>query len=1003
MNAMADLVLRHPRVTLAAALIAAVLGVHSLSLLKVEEYPSLASPSFEVDVRGAAAEAEEADQTVAKEISDALSGLSGVKSCFSVCTEDGRCRTEVAFSHEDDPLICEGRLREALRGIDGARVVRRLGGEAFVCAWTVSGGELPVGVPDRRLVSRILAIDGVADVDVAGRRSRRATVALSGVKMAALGLDRAQVDSAIRSMGVSAGSVKDGGDFVLRIDDGIKSVEDLAKCVVRFDHQTLGRVMLGDIAEIKVDDRPDRAVLVDGEPAAVMRVGAKQGCDPAALARKVRSVVEEHASALPGEVRLKVCADAGERSSRFLRNAVWTPAASFLLVTLALLALWRSWRMAAIPMLAMAASVLSAFVVQRFAGWSFNALTVFGFVLVSGSLVDCSLMVVDMAIHERAGGLMDVRTAAGAALSRSFKTVLGGTAVSLICYLPLVSAGDATAGIYLQFACVACVALAFSAVFAATLAPVLFAAWCRPSVEMMEKRRPNPIIDAWRRFHTRMSCFWADHGVASLFVLSLAAAALLWTVWTSPPPGMPMDGVSGMDVELEVRDADSADGVEKAVADAAERLLSLDGVESVVAVAGEGVLRLHGSSFARMAASFRSTLGVAEAAALARSARDALSGDGQSVLARFFLHDTAGSGDRFCEEFYLSSGEADAGALAAEAEAVRERLAKCPFVEEVSCGAAGSLPRVSLSLDKPAAEAFGVSAKAVKEALSSRLVPKRIDGAGLKGAEGGVFVVEDPCGGDVSERLSGIKVPASGGAQVPLSSIGTVSVGERPMQVARLNGAAAVRFVVRTKDGVSGPDARRMLADAIAPHGPFAVEWRDSGPSGRSGVVKGDWKVLLLSLAFLYLLLVAFYESWRAPLAAAGCAILADLGAIWALRAFGAGLDIYAVVALMAVSGFAVKSSTLIVDAARREAAGAGDRREAAKRGARRMFNLSQMVVWTSLAGVAPLLFPCGVAHGSARALGIAAVAGLAVTAVAGLMFVPAWHAAAGPRRRRRG
>ena len=460
--AMENPIMKHPRISLAFSLIVAILGVYSLFLIRVEDFPRISVPSFTITAKNAAANAEDADTSIARGIGEAVSGLPGIRHFVSVCSEDGVCRTDVVFAPNDDPGLCEARLRDVLRDVKGVTVARNDEERVFVCAWVASGDAVPAGIPDMRIVSRIHAIDGVSSVEMLGRRTRRATITLSVVKMAALGVSRAHVDSAIRAMGMSAGGVDSPDDFVLKVDGRMKGVEDLASCVVRFDPQTLGLVLLSDIAEIEIAEVPDRIVLVDGEEAVLLKVSAKDGCDSTALAKAVRGVVDGYTATLAGTVRLKVCADTCERAARFVKRTSWMPIASFIIVFLVLFSLWRNWRMAVIPMLAMLVSVLSAFAVEKYIGWSLNMMTMFGLVLFSGTLVDSSLLVVDMALEDRHGG-KDIRRAAGTALSRSVKPILGGTAVSVIAFLPLVFARDVGVWIYLQFAFLACIRIHLNA------------------------------------------------------------------------------------------------------------------------------------------------------------------------------------------------------------------------------------------------------------------------------------------------------------------------------------------------------------------------------------------------------------------------------------------------------------------------------------------------------------------------------------------------------------
>ncbi|NOZ79082.1 MAG: MMPL family transporter, partial [Acidobacteria bacterium] len=161
------------------------------------------------------------------------------------------------------------------------------------------------------------------------------------------------------------------------------------------------------------------------------------------------------------------------------------------------------------------------------------------------------------------------------------------------------------------------------------------------------------------------------------------------------------------------------------------------------------------------------------------------------------------------------------------------------------------------------------------------------------------------------------------------------------------------------------------------------MSYQERKASGQVGVL------FALALLFVYLFLVALYESWNMPLAIIFYIPVATLGALVGLWLAGISLSIYAQIGLVLLVGLASKNAILIVEFARDQRVAGLPAAEAAVEGARIRFRPVLMTAFTFILGVAPMVIATGAGANSRRHIGTAVFSGMLLATVAGIFLVP--------------
>jgi len=182
------------------------------------------------------------------------------------------------------------------------------------------------------------------------------------------------------------------------------------------------------------------------------------------------------------------------------------------------------------------------------------------------------------------------------------------------------------------------------------------------------------------------------------------------------------------------------------------------------------------------------------------------------------------------------------------------------------------------------------------------------------------------------------------------------------------------------------------LAAKILPDG-YRIEWTGMAyqeqEAGNTAVY-----AYTLALIFVYLFLVAQYESWSIPAAIILVVPMAIGGAVVALLVTGIALNLYAQIGVVLLIGMAAKNAILIVEFARHRREREGQEILVAAREAGRLrFRAVCMTAASFILGIMPLVFATGAGAFGQRSLGITVFGGMLAALLVGTLFIPGFYA----------
>lgn len=1012
--------IERPRLAAVVSLILLLAGGISLANLPVAEYPEIAPPTLFVSATYSGASADVVAQTVAMPLENEINGVEDLLYFSSTSSNSGSYSCSVTFRSGTDSDIALVNLQNAVKRAEaqlpsevtkvGITVEKRGNDILAMLAFQTDGTSLSlnelVNYVNNNVKDALARLEGVSSSDMMSQQEYAMRIWMDPLRMSGLGISSSEIRSAVEAQNVQAAAGTLGAEgsnryvsYKLNVQGRLKTAEEFGEIVVRSDADSGRIVRLRDVATVELGSSSySGRSTFNGKESVGLSLYRSPDANALATMNRIKAELATWEQRFPPGVSYSIAYDPTKFIVASMREMVSTLVVALILVVLVTWLFIQDWRATLIPAVAIPVSLVGTFSVMYALGYSINTLTMFGLILVIGSLVDDAIVVVEntQGIMEREG--LPAREAAIKSMRQITGAVIATTLVTVACYAPLAFYGGMVGAIYRQFAVSMCVALCLSTVVALTLSPALCALVLRRSGGQCAPifLPVNRFLDALRGRYLGLTGRLVRRGGLTLGILGGSFLGVWLLYGHIPPSFLPMEDKGVIFCNVELPGDAVQERTDAVLATVRERLAAIPGIRSVMQVSGMSMLSGSGENAAMCIVELdpweeRSTpqtrlsaiMGQIQARTHDIAAASIVAFTPPAIMG---LGATGGASFDIC-----GIGDIDASALATVTDAFVRDLSARPETMFAMTAYDAATPQLRLRLDREKAELLGVQAGTVFSTLQDVLASYYINDFTLSGNN---FEVKLQAGADSRSSLHHVEellIPNSNGDMVPLSALGTLQYEVGPRQITRFNKMVAAEINAQSAPGVSSGDLYAAIEGIKLPAG-YHIEW--TGLSYQEKQNTGQIVFLMgLALLFAYLFLVAQYESWTIPVPVMLTVSFAVLGALLGLIVCGESMSIYAQLGLVMLIGLAAKNAILMVEFSKQEREGGKGIEEAALSGANLRFRAVMMTAWSFLFGVLPLVFADGAGAASRQAIGITTFAGMLAATCVGIVFTPALYA----------
>ena len=1024
----ADTFIKRPVTAIVISLVIVAVGILSISNLAIGQYPEITPPTVNISTTYTGADAQTVEQTVATPIEVQVNGTPGMTYLQSNSTSNGQMSMTVNFEVGTDinvaALDVQNRVGIATptlpQDVQRIGIITRKRNPSILMLVAIFAPNGTHTVPFLDNFTNVFVRDALLRAKGVGDVFTRADdfsmrIWLKPDKLAALGMTANDVTSAIQEQNaqIAAGSVgstpqekNQSFEYTILVNGRLTKPEEFANIVVRTQPGSGSVVHLKDVARVELGKFNYAGnSFVDGKRASYLLIYQAPNSNALETADAVYATMDQLKKTFPTDVDYVVPFESVTVVRVSVHEVVETLLIALVLVVLVVFLFLQSWRTTLIPVLAIPVSIIGTFIFFIPLHFTINTLTLFGFVLAIGIVVDDAIVVVEAVQHYMDEEGMSPKEATSHAMKDISAPVIAIALILAAVFVPVGFVPGIVGRLYQQFAITIAISVLISAFVALSLTPALCTLILRPHKLDEKSKGLDRFFFKFNQWFGRVTGRYrnaVDKGIKnSKFIVILLVCIIVGTIllFKNKPTGfIPTEDDGRVYVTYDLPEASST---QRSVTVLHEMMKTLDSIPEIGHYAALG--GLNAVSFAS-----KSNSGTIFCQLKPWDQREgkehqvfAVVAKIQKKFAKFKEASVVvipppaipGLGSTAGFAFILEQKQAG-GSIKDFENTLQNFLGELRKRKEISKAFSfftAKTPAYQLTIDREKAKRLGVAISDINAALQTYMGSYFVNDFTVYGRNFHVVAQADTNYRTNIESLGQYFVRNQAGQMVPLSTVTSYRMIENAPLISHFNLFRSAEIDGNSAPGFSSGDAIKALQEVAAKTLPEGYGYEFSGLS-REEILSGSKTVyiFMLSIGFVFLFLAALYESWSVPFSVLLAVPLGAFGAILFLW-LHPSLDnnVYAQIGLITLIGLAAKNAILIVEFAK-ERVDTGMELEKATLDAVRL--RLRPIIMTSMAfilGVGPLLVASGAGAQARQTIGWTVFGGMLAATSLAIFIVP--------------
>ncbi|MDP9081434.1 MAG: efflux RND transporter permease subunit [Bacteroidota bacterium] len=1025
----ANTFIKRPVTAIVISIVLVITGVVCILLLPIDQYPDITPPIVTVNGQFTGADAQTVEQTVATPIEEQVNGTPGMEYMQSNSTNNGLMSMNVTFKigTDIDVAALDVQNRVSIATPLMPAVVSRLGltvralNPSMLMMVAIYAPKNSHNITFLDNYTNIFIQDALLRVPGVGSINRftddfSMRIWMNPEKMASYNLTPTDVINALNAQnvqvaagtaGVPPQSSSQTYELGILVNGRLSKVSEFENIVVKTIPATGALVYLKDVARVELGKFTFSSnSFVDGHRASYLQIYQAPGSNALETAKGVYDELAKLRQTFPADVEYSVPFESVTVVKVSMQDVVGTLLKTLGLVAVVVFLFLQNWRSTLIPVLAIPVSIFGTFCFFIPLGFTINTLTMFGFVLAIGIVVDDAIIVVEAVQHYIDHDKMSAKEATYQAMKDISAPVVAIALILAAVFVPVGFIPGIVGRLYQQFAITIAISVIISAFIALSLTPALCTLLLKPTDPAKQAKGLNKWFNKFNAWFDRITARYTK-GVKSsikgsryIIILLLCLCAGAYFMFQMKPSGfIPSEDDGNLYVTFQLPPAASTAASVEVMNKLMKVIGSTPGVAHYAALSGLNVVTNasnsnNGTIYCQLAPwddrskSSEQVPGII--GVLQKRIHDAGINNANVEVIQPSPLPGVGSTVGFSMQIEQRSTNDDVHAFEKVVNDFVARANKNPAITKAYTFFTAHTPNVSLNVDREKCEKLGVNVADVFTTIQAYMGSLYINDFTTYNRTFHVVVQADTAFRTLVSDMDKYYVRNQAGTMVPLGTVISYKPTEAAPLISHFNIFRTAEVDGSNADGYSSSQALAALQE-LAKTLPEGYTYEFSGLSYEEQKAGSTTiYIFLFSITFVFLFLAALYESWSVPFSVLLAVPIGAFGAILALLMVpGLTNNVYAQIGLITLIGLAAKNAILIVEFAKVRV----DRGEDLIKSTLDAVSLRlRPIIMTSLAfilGVLPLVLATGAGAVARRTIGFTVLGGMLAASTIAIFVVP--------------